>query len=212
MILRSLHPLWLSQRENVDAKVKPAQHERTALRADRKALQIESLTAIAVLLTSSSAAGSPHLVDFAGDSGPLALPLAALLPWCTVTIVDVKNLPTMPPPTPSEPLPRRVTTRRDVELTPYGSTDNCRGCGLAAENSASHQGHTEACRVRVCNRMAEDDNEGSGEHLSAAAARVNEARVAGQSASSSAAIGNEASSMEVSTSSHAATGGSASSS
>ena len=87
----ALHPLWLSQRENVDAKVKPAQHERTALRADRKALQIESLTSIAVLLTSSSAAGSPHLVDFAGGSGPLALPLAALLPWCTVTIVDVKK-------------------------------------------------------------------------------------------------------------------------
>ena len=87
----ALHPLWLSLSENVDARVKPAQHQRTALRADRKAQQIESLASLAMMLTSGSAAATPHLVDFAGGSGPLALPLAALLPWCTVTIVDVKK-------------------------------------------------------------------------------------------------------------------------
>ena len=33
----------------------------------------------------------PHLVDFAGGCGPVGIPLAALLPWCDVTIIDLKQ-------------------------------------------------------------------------------------------------------------------------
>ncbi|KAL1502969.1 hypothetical protein AB1Y20_011040 [Prymnesium parvum] len=85
----SLHPQWLAKSENIrDARVRPAQHERTALRAERKARQVESLASLVAMLTAGRGA---HIVDFAGGTGPLALPLAALLPWCVVTIVDVKR-------------------------------------------------------------------------------------------------------------------------
>ena len=53
---------------------------------------------MAILGTADATAGSAsaepepfRIVDFAGGSGPLALPLAALLPRCTVVIVDVKQ-------------------------------------------------------------------------------------------------------------------------
>lgn len=86
----ALHPFWMSRSENIeDSRVKPEQHRRTALRANRKAQQVESLAALASLLSSTSSVDEPHLVDFAGGTGPLALPLAALLPWCSLTIVDV---------------------------------------------------------------------------------------------------------------------------
>lgn len=87
----SVHPFWLSERENVDEKVRPEQHQRTAQRADRKAQQIESMVSIAVMLAMSCEEATPHLVDFAGGSGPLALVLASLLPSCLITIVDVKQ-------------------------------------------------------------------------------------------------------------------------
>lgn len=72
-------------------------------RAPRKCWQLESCIAIAMLLSedraksskssssSSSSSSSWHLVDFAGGCGPLGLPLAAMLPWATVTIVELKK-------------------------------------------------------------------------------------------------------------------------
>lgn len=89
----AIHPDWLAQRENVDPRVKPGQSERTGFRSERKTQQIESLAALAVLLASDlDREGLPlRIVDFAGGSGPLALPLAALLPHCTLVIVDVKQ-------------------------------------------------------------------------------------------------------------------------
>ena len=95
----ALHPNWLAQRENVDPRIKDRQAQRTALRSERKAQQIESLAALALVLAADAtdAAGADgavdaapfRIVDFAGGSGPLALPLAALLPSCLVVIVDV---------------------------------------------------------------------------------------------------------------------------
>ena len=105
----ALHPNWLAQRENLDSRIKERQAQRTALRSERKAQQIESLAALALVLATDAvlsrailgvadatagAAGTGgaepfRIVDFAGGSGPLALPLAALLPGCTVVIVDV---------------------------------------------------------------------------------------------------------------------------
>lgn len=102
----ALHPNWLAQRENLDSRIKERQAQRTALRSERKAQQIESLAALALVLatdavlsmailgvadaTAGTAGAEPfRIVDFAGGSGPLALPLAALLPGCTVVIVDV---------------------------------------------------------------------------------------------------------------------------
>ena len=149
----ALHPDWLAQRENLDARIKERQAQRTALRSERKAQhspcpspspfpspspspnlspnpspnishipnpspspdpgqaqQIESLASLALVLctdavlrmailgTADATAGTTNaepepfrIVDFAGGSGPLALPLAALLPRCTVVIVDVKQ-------------------------------------------------------------------------------------------------------------------------
>ena len=76
-------------------------------RAPRKCWQLESCIAIAILLAedghapvsksshASEEGTTPrrrcHLVDFAGGCGPLGLPLAAMLPWATVTIVELKK-------------------------------------------------------------------------------------------------------------------------
>jgi len=103
----ALHPNWLAQRENLGPRIKERQAQRTALRSERKAQQIESLAALALILAADAAdaadatetadvasttgTGPFRIVDFAGGSGPLALPLAALLPSCTVVIVDVKQ-------------------------------------------------------------------------------------------------------------------------
>ena len=38
----ALHPDWLAQRENLDPRIKERQAQRTALRSERKAQQIES--------------------------------------------------------------------------------------------------------------------------------------------------------------------------
>ena len=72
-----------------------------AARAPRKCWQLESCIAVATLLAQefrpqgeeSILADTPscHVVDFAGGSGPLGLPLAAMLPWAKVTIVDIKD-------------------------------------------------------------------------------------------------------------------------
>ena len=66
------------------AKLHPLGAGVPASRADRKAWQLESCIAITALLAQDSAApaealAGAHIVDFAGGSGPLGLPLAALL-------------------------------------------------------------------------------------------------------------------------------------
>lgn len=83
----ALHPLLDPTGAGVPAK-----------RAEKKRWQIESLCAIASLLAPPAGgadgalpARRPHLVDFAGGCGPVGLPLAALLPCCDVTILDLKQ-------------------------------------------------------------------------------------------------------------------------
>ena len=108
----ALHPNWLAQRENLGPRIKERQAQRTALRSERKAQQIESLAALALILAADAAdaadatetadvasttgTGPFRIVDFAGGSGPLALPLAALLPSCTVVIVDERSMARVP--------------------------------------------------------------------------------------------------------------------
>jgi hypothetical protein len=63
-------------------------------RAGRKCWQLEALCSITQLLADdfrSAGRESIHIVDFAAGCGPLGLPLAALLPWATVTIVELKK-------------------------------------------------------------------------------------------------------------------------
>ena len=48
-----------------------------------------------------------------------------------------------------EQLPRRVPTRRSVELTRYGYTDRCIGC-QHARLGLQPADHTEDCRARIC--------------------------------------------------------------
>ena len=73
------------------AALHPAVHPSAAgvppSRLERKCWQIESMAALVVMLAPPR--GACRIVDFCGGSGALALPLAALLPRATVTIVDV---------------------------------------------------------------------------------------------------------------------------
>lgn len=57
-------------------------------RAERKCWQIDSLCALTCLLAKER---NCHIVDFAGGTGPLGLPLAAMVPGVRVTIVDIKR-------------------------------------------------------------------------------------------------------------------------
>ena len=73
------------------ASLHPALHPSSAgvpaSRAERKAWQLESLISMATLLAPPRPC---HLVDFAGGTGVLGLPLAGLLPHATITIVELK--------------------------------------------------------------------------------------------------------------------------
>ena len=67
-----------------------------AARAERKCWQLEALCTLVQLLAEDLRghrhwAESVHVVAFAEGCGSLALPLAALLPWATVTIVELKQ-------------------------------------------------------------------------------------------------------------------------
>uniref|UniRef100_A0A0D3JIL2 Methyltransferase domain-containing protein n=2 Tax=Emiliania huxleyi TaxID=2903 RepID=A0A0D3JIL2_EMIH1 len=64
----------------------------TATAANRATAATAAIAASAATISADVAAGGRrwHLVDFAGGCGPLGLPLAAMLPHCTVTIVELK--------------------------------------------------------------------------------------------------------------------------
>ena len=77
--------------DKLHPKVHPSGAGVPASRAGRKCWQLESICAIAQLLAKDRASGSMHIVDFAGGSGQVGLPLAALLPWAKVTVVELKK-------------------------------------------------------------------------------------------------------------------------
>ena len=61
------------------------------------------------------------------------------------------------PPTVGEQLPRRVYSRRSVELASHGSTDRCIGC-QHARLGLKPADHSEECRARIVRLMTADDD------------------------------------------------------
>ena len=100
---RSTHPLLISADqaamppvdwEALHPRLHPTGAGVPPARAGRKCWQLEALCAITQLLAEDlrDARGTDcHIVDFAAGSGPLGLPLAAMLPWVTVTFVELKK-------------------------------------------------------------------------------------------------------------------------
>ena len=62
-----------------------------------------------------------------------------------------------PPPTVGEQLPRRVYSRRSVELASHGYTDRCIGCQLA-RLGLKVADHSEECRARIVRHMTADED------------------------------------------------------
>ena len=77
--------------DSMHPKLHPSGAGVPAARAGRKCWQLEAICSIVEALAERGDNKPCRIVDFAAGCGPLGLPLAALLPWATITILELKK-------------------------------------------------------------------------------------------------------------------------
>lgn len=84
----SASPIFRVSWPELPPSVHPTGAGVPASRSERKCWQIESMLSLVALILERRA---QHIVDFGGGTGALAVPLAKMMPDCSVTIVDVSK-------------------------------------------------------------------------------------------------------------------------
>ena len=76
----------------------------------------------------------------------------------TISIAEIPEAPKAYDPLDAVPMPKKTYLRANVEFKKYGLSSNCNGCEMIRLKKPA-QKHSEACRKRIEEAMANDPDE-----------------------------------------------------